>query len=165
MPQLIKEGQLKQNTWQVLPADSQNIPSEGHWLVPLSLWQEHTEELSSRVESIGIILEPTDDITALAPVLKSIALIAINFPTFADGRGFSLARQIREQLDYQGELRAQGYFLQDQLFYLQRCGFNAFLIDDSLELQECLESLKDFSDSYQAAVDEPQPLFRRRSHY
>lgn len=162
MPQLIKQNQLSQDSWQVLPADSTTIP-EGHWLIPLSLWQEHAETLATRSEPVGVILEPTDNLDALASSLDNIAVVAINFPIFTDGRAFSFARQLREQLDYQGEVRALGYFLQDQLFYLQRCGFNAFVVDDDWDVNECLDSLKVFSESYQAAVDEPQPLFRRRN--
>ncbi len=112
----------------------------------------------------AVILEPGETPDLIQGDLASLDYIAINFPVFADGRGFSYARELRE-LGYVGELRAVGYFMRDQLFYMQRCGFNAFQFaadqQQSAELEACLASLKDFSEVYQASVDQPQPLFQR----
>ena len=86
----------------------------------------------------------------------------VNFPVFTDGRGFSYARELRER-GLRGELRAGGHFIRDQLTYLQRCGFNAFQMADEAELEAALASLADFSEHYQASIDQPLPLFRRRA--
>ena len=67
-----------------------------------------------------------------------------------------------EDCDYQGELQAAGGYMQDQLFYLKRCGFDSYVVEDDADIESMLESLGDFSDSYQASSDEPRPLFRRR---
>ena len=91
-----------------------------------------------------------------------IAVIAINFPKFVDGRGYSIARILRDQLGYKGELRAIGDVLHDQLFYLKRCGFDSFAISEDTAAEAALSGLTDFSNSYQCAVDQPEPLFRRR---
>ncbi len=93
--------------------------------------------------------------------LEQIELIVINFPAFTDGRGFSYARHLRER-GYRGELRAGGHFIRDQLTYLRRCGFDAFQMADEPDLEAVLESLSDFTEFYQAADDQPLPLFRRR---
>jgi uncharacterized protein (DUF934 family) len=93
--------------------------------------------------------------------LDDLALVVINFPVFTDGRGFSYARELRER-GFKGELRASGNFIRDQLTYLRRCGFNAFSMADDAQLASALDSLSDFSESYQAAPDQPLPLFRRR---
>ena len=86
----------------------------------------------------------------------------VNFPVFTDGRGFSYGRQLRER-GFRGELRASGQFIQDQLTYLRRCGFNAFRMADETGLEAALGRLADFSESYQASADQPLPLFRRRA--
>jgi len=81
-----------------------------------------------------------------------------------DGRSFSTARILRERYGFKGELRAIGNFIRDQLCYLRRCGVNAFAFanpDTNLEI--AVKSLTDFSEYYQASVDQPLPLFRRRA--
>jgi uncharacterized protein (DUF934 family) len=107
-------------------------------------------------------LEPGEAPLPLFDHLGAIPLVAINFPTFMDGRGFSYARELRER-GFRGELRATGRFIRDQLAYLARCGFDAFEMEDASELEEALASLNDFSEFYQASAAQPQPLFRRRS--
>jgi uncharacterized protein (DUF934 family) len=86
----------------------------------------------------------------------------VHFPTFTDGRGYSTARLLRERYGYRGELRAVGDVLRDQLFYLSRVGFDAFALRQDQDAEGALASLADFSESYQASVERPQPLFRRR---
>lgn len=95
--------------------------------------------------------------------LLVLPVIAIYFSDFTDGRGFSLATLLRERYNYKGELRAFGNILPDQLFYLQRCGFNAFSFETEVNLQEACKALNDFSRSYQVASDQSIPLFRQRS--
>ena len=107
-------------------------------------------------------LEPGDDPARVADRLGSAARVEVNFPSFTDGRGYSIARLLRERHGYQGELRAVGDVQRDQLFYLSRCGFDAFLLRDGLDAQESLSALQDFSEAYQASVERPEPLFRRR---
>lgn len=110
----------------------------------------------------AVWLDSDDDAQLLKGQMDQLSVIAINFPAFADGRGFSLARILREQLGYTGELLAAGAFMQDQLFYLKRCGFDGFLLSDTADVDSCAQSLLDFSESYQAAHDQPTPLFKRR---
>ena len=107
-------------------------------------------------------LEPGQAPAPLFDALDDIPLILINFPAFMDGRGFSYARELRER-GYTGELRAVGHFIRDQLTYLARCGFNAFQMADDSQLEDALHSLDDLSEYYQAATDQPLPLFRRRA--
>ena len=93
---------------------------------------------------------------------KSFSLIALNFPVFSDGRSYTNARELRQQLNYEGEIRAIGDVLRDQLFYMLRCGFNAFEIRHDQDPDLCLAAFNDFQTGYQASIDEPDPLFRRR---
>ena len=109
------------------------------------------------------LLEPGDDPGALAGSLKRLTVVAVNFPKFGDGRAHSIARLLRERYGYRGELRAVGDVQRDQLFYLSRVGFDAFLLREGEDARAALAALTEFSETYQASVERPQPLFRRRS--
>lgn len=155
MPRLIKDGAIIDDHW-LLP-DHENAERQVGQICNVEQWLELPEKKGSAVQ-----LEPGQEPDVLFAHLEQIELIVINFPVFTDGRGFSYARHLREQ-GYKGELRAAGHFIRDQLTYLQRCGFNAFQMADETDLEASLESLGDFTEFYQAADDQPLPLFRRRS--
>ncbi len=108
------------------------------------------------------MLEPTDDPALLAGAVGLARVIAVNFPKFGDGRGYSIARLLRERYGYKGELRAVGEVARDHLQAMSRCGFDAFQLREGEDVQEALAAFDDFSDSYQATAAQPQPLFRRR---
>ena len=151
MPRLIKSGAISEDQW--LPASEEspgadNIPSLAQW------------QAGGNADAVQ--LEPGDGAAPLLERLDELKLVAINFPGFMDGRGFSYARELRER-GYQGEIRAVGQFIRDQLTYLSRCGFDAFQPADDSELEAWLENLSDFSEAYQASADRDQPLFRRRA--
>jgi uncharacterized protein (DUF934 family) len=154
MPRLIKDGTIIDDLWIALDPDSTS-PLAGQ-VCSLDQWLQLTDKNGSAVQ-----LEPGQEPIALAGYLDQLALVVINFPVFTDGRGFSYARNLREQ-GYRGELRAGGHFIRDQLTYLRRCGFDAFQMADESQLESALESLTDFTEFYQAAQDQPLPLFRRR---
>jgi len=109
-----------------------------------------------------IRLEPQDDPAAIAARLQNVSLVEINFPKFGDGRGFSIARLLRERYGYKGELRAVGQVARDHLHYMEQCGFDAFLLRDGEDVAEALAAFDDFSEHYQATVAQPVPLFKRR---
>lgn len=161
MPKLVKNHEIHENTWHVASQDS--TLSEGMWLLGLEQYLAQREANNPNLANLGIILPGDTDPESLSGMPLDVAVIAIDFPAFTDGRGFSLARSLREYFDYSGEIRATGYFLLDQVFYLSRCGFNAFEIGDDANIETFLNALDTFSVKYQAAIDEPQPLFRRRS--
>ena len=161
MPRLIKDGALADNQWQLLQDASADIPA-GQVIIPLDLWLAQRDQLSARSD-IGVWLESDQVAEQLGADAAKLPLIAINFPTFMDGRGFSTGRLLRERFGFTGELRAIGNYMRDQLFYLKRCGFNAFDCNEDMDAEAALASLSDFSESYQAAVDQPIPLYRRRA--
>jgi uncharacterized protein (DUF934 family) len=107
-------------------------------------------------------LEPHEDPAAIADRLGAAARVEVSFPKFTDGRGYSIARLLRERHGYQGELRAVGDVQRDQLCYLSRMGFDAFLLREGEDARAALADLAGFSETYQASVERPQPLFRRR---
>ncbi|MFY9315035.1 MAG: DUF934 domain-containing protein [Burkholderiales bacterium] len=110
-----------------------------------------------------VVLQPEDDPRALAGRLPGLKAVAVNFPKYADGRGYSLGRLLRERYGYQGELRAIGVVARDQLQLLARCGFDSFQLRDGEDAVEALKGLDDFSEAYQASAAQPLPLFRRRA--
>ena len=113
-------------------------------------------------ESEVLRLEPQDDLSVLTEKIKRVARVEVNFPKFGDGRGFSIARLLRERYGYKGELRAVGEVARDHLHNMAQCGFDAFLLRDGEDVEEALAAFDDFSEHYQATVAQPVPLFRRR---
>jgi uncharacterized protein (DUF934 family) len=105
-------------------------------------------------------LEPADDPAAVS--LEGVTRIEVNFPKFGDGRGYSIARLLRERHGYRGELRAVGEVTRDLLAYMEACGFDAFLLRDGEDAARALAGFEDFSEAYQASAAQPLPLFRRR---
>jgi uncharacterized protein (DUF934 family) len=94
-------------------------------------------------------LEPGDDPALVAGRLAGAARVEVNFPKFGDGRGFSIARLLRERHGYRGELRAVGQVTRDHLYFLERCGFDAFELREGEDAAEALAGFEDFSASYQ----------------
>ena len=162
MHQLLKDGAVVNNTWQLISADTDDLP-QGDILISVSCWQAQRHNLANHAGAVGVWIDSNEEIEAFVATILDLPLIAINFPKFVDGRGFSLARLLRDRYAYSGEIRAIGQIIRDQLFPMQRCGFNPFAFETELDLVEASKSLGDFSDAYQVAVDQPEPLFKRRA--
>ena len=161
MPKIIKDRVITDDSFPPVIRDGA-LPPEGPVLVGLSLWREHREQLLARGEPVGVQLEPVDDALALGDDVTRLAMIAIHFPAFADGRGYSQAWLLRNRLGYRGELRAVGDVFKDNLYYLSRCGFNSFAIRADKDIAIALRGLDDFSEGYLGSATTPEPLFRRR---
>ncbi|TNC80032.1 MAG: oxidoreductase [Oleiphilus sp.] len=162
MPKLIKNNAVQENKWQTLPKDAELDAVQEHSLVPLQLFLNNSEMLLSH-SGIGVWLDSDEEPESIVPYLDRIQLIAINFPKFVDGRGYSYARILRDRYGFKGEIRAIGDVLHDQLYFMKRCGFDAYAIRDDKDAEAALSGLNDFSENYQCAADEPRPLFRRRA--
>jgi uncharacterized protein (DUF934 family) len=173
MATLIKNGKTVADAWRLLdePVDRLLISAEdgllpdlpaGPLLVPLRIWQRRREDLVERGAGTGVWVGPDADPAAFAAHLAQLDVIAVRFTSFTDGRGYSLARLLRERCGYRGELRAMGEVLRDQLYYLASCGFDAFMLRDGEDPEAALAAFDDFSEAYQASVTRPNPLFRRR---
>ena len=119
-------------------------------------------QIVAQLSPPDLMLEPTDDPAIVAGAVGLAAVIAIHFPKFSDGRGYSIGRLLRERHGYKGELRAVGEVARDHLHAMEQCGFNAFQLREGEDPQEALTGFSDFSDSYQATAARPEPLFRRR---
>jgi uncharacterized protein (DUF934 family) len=110
-----------------------------------------------------LVLEPTDDPALLAGALAALRVIAVNFPKYGDGRGYSIARLLRERYGYQGELRAIGVVARDQLHAMAQCGFDTFDLREGEDVKAALAAFDDFSEAYQTSAAQRVPLFRRRA--
>ena len=162
MPQLIKDGKLIENNWVQITPEMDGVPAEGDIIVALPYWQENKQALLARSGQVAVWLEPGEETADLADDLDKLPMIAVNFPVFSDGRGYSYARELRTRYNYQGEVRAIGDVLQDQLFYMWRCGFDAFDIRADRDAEEALNGLKVFTVTYQADTHDPRPIYRRQ---
>jgi uncharacterized protein (DUF934 family) len=174
MPRLIKNRQIVEDQWLLMPEQESEALQErlaevaGHDLIiSLPCWralQEGTLTLPAGQDArLGIWLDSHELPAQIGAELSTLPVIALNFPSFRDGRPYSSARELRLNLGYQGELRATGDVLRDQLFYMARCGFDAFTPREDQDLEECLSAFDDFHEGYQGSVDQPIPLFRRRA--
>lgn len=164
MQRIIKNNQVVDETWHLLPKDVtlDELSNCDDYIVPLQLWRVHAHALKARDGGLGVWLDSDEEAEEIGEDAAQFQVIALNFPAFTDGRSYSNARLLRDRYQFKGELRAIGDVLRDQLFYMARCGFDAFAVRADKDPYEALESLKDFSVTYQAATDEPLPLFRRR---
>jgi len=157
MANLIKNKRIASDNWQKFEPAAEvslpDVPLTGDWLVPLVIWNEQRAQLSQRTGKNGVLLENTEDPRVLAADFDKLALIAVRFPKFTDGRGYSIARFVR-RLGWKGELRAVGDVLRDQLFYMTRCGFDAFELRADQDAQTALAAFSDFSAPYQSAIDD-----------
>lgn len=166
MAVIVKNRQIATDSWHLLKAGPDGalppVPPAGDVIVPLATWLAQRDALLSRAGQLGIWLDSHEDPALVAGDLQHFTLIAVNFPKMGDGRGHSIGRLLRERYGWQGELRAIGYVLRDLLFDLSRCGFDAFSLREGEDPQAALSAFNDFSEGYQASVDRPQPLFRRR---
>lgn len=167
MPKLIKDGAIVENTWALMAkpegdANTAEVPA-GQVIVPFSVWNAQKAQLQNRTD-VGVWLDSDETADLIGAEANRFPVIGLNFPLFMDGRAFSTARLLRERYGFKGELRAVGNFIRDQLCYLRRCGVNAFAFaNPEMDLEAAVKSLNDFQEYYQASVDQPLPLFRRRA--
>ena len=169
MPKIIKHARIVDDPWQVLRLATDETPADVHLphtatLLPLAVWRARRNEWLAAGTPVGVWLAADEGPEALADDLARLPVIGVDFPKFTDGRSYSNARLLRERYAYTGEIRAIGDVLQDQLFYMRRCGIDAYALRADKDLEQALAGLRAFSDSYQAAVDQPRPLFQRRLH-
>ena len=169
MAQLIKNGAVAVDLWKTLEINEADTPESivlpaGDVIFPFTVWQARKAEIVAARQRIGLLLQPEDRVEDIADDLASFAVIAVNFPKFVDGRGYSTAALLRQRYGYTGELRAVGNVLHDQLFFMKRVGFDSYAFTDGKNAAYAIEAgFTPFSDAYQAATDEPQPHFRRRA--
>jgi len=169
MPNLIKNKQVIENTWHIISSQEALACSNttDKLLISIELWEIAKERYSENFakQQLGLYIQSHESYTDVPEDYQQAPVIAINFPVFTDGRAYSIARDLRQKLNYQGELRAVGDVLHDQLGAMMRCGFDAFLLVDNENsrdhVEKALLAFDDFSAKYQSDSVESKPVYQR----
>lgn len=164
MPKLIKDHAIIDDVYTLVsPNEDGSLALPNHAvLVKLAVWQAHRAALLAHPHAKGVQLAPDEFAETIAADADKLDLIAIEFPAFADGRGYSTAYTLRSRYGFKGELRAVGDVFKDTLFYQQRSGFNAFAVRSDKNIEDALLGLKTFSQPYQGTAENVAPLYQRR---
>lgn len=158
---LIKDGRVVDDPW-IAVADDAPLPATGPVIVSLQRWRSESEALANRGAPIGVRLASHEQASEIAADLPRLALVAVTFPTYRDGRGYTTARLLRQRYRFQGELRAVGNVLRDQFLFLHRCGFDAFEVTKDADVAAWRTAIDELSVWYQPAADRRIPAVRLR---
>jgi uncharacterized protein (DUF934 family) len=153
--QIIKNREIVEDCWQHL-ADGDSLPdTSADIIVTVERWRKDRDALLARDGQLGITIGGGIHVDEIVDDLEHFDLVAVRFPEFRDGRGYTYARLLRERLGFKGEIRAVGNVLRDQLFYMERCGINAFEVQEDRDIHDALNAFREFTVRYQPAADGP----------
>ena len=158
---LVRGGKIT-NDPMVHVADDAELPGDGAILVSAARFLEDADALSRRAGRTGVIWPNNRDVDDLVPYLGRLAVVALVFPTFRDGRAYSQARLLRERYNYRGELRATGQVLRDQFLFMLRAGFDAFEVKKEKDAEAFANTVKRYSVFYQPTGDGRMTALHRR---
>ena len=160
---LIKDGRIVEDEW-VQVADGEPVPADRPAIVTFERWQEERASFDGRNAALGLRVKSGTLAPAIAADLDRFALVAIEFPKFRDGRGFSTARELRERYGYEGEIRAVGHVIPDQYRFLVRTGFTSAEAPEHTKPESWAHALTEITVAFQPSLDDAQPLslLRRR---
>ncbi len=169
--QVIRHRKIHSSAWRQLPdsvahAGGDPVPADDPVVVSLTRLLEDPDAILQRGRSLGVLIEPADDVRKLEPFLSRLASVSIDFPVFNDGRGYSQARLLRGQLGFRGELRAVGDIGRDHLAFLERCGFDVFVLRAGESPRAALAAFSEISLRFQTtgdAADTVASLRQRRA--
>ena len=149
MPLLKRTGEISDDTWITL-GDEDDVPPAGDVIV------SHTRLPLDVPGQLGISLPNDLDVSTLGPHIAQASLIVLTFPSFADGRAYSQARALRNTLSFEGDLRANGHLLPDQLAFMVEVGFDSFdLQTDRFPVERWSEALEDVTLTYHRHLSRP----------
>ena len=158
---LVKNGQIATDVF-FHAADGAELPGEAPVLVSAARFLEDPEGLLKRGK-VGVIWPNSRDLDDLVPYLDRLALVALVFPSFRDGRAYTQARLLRERHGYEGELRASGQVLRDQFVFMLRAGFDAFDVTKPADAAAFGEAARRYSVFYQPTGDGRLSALHRRN--
>ncbi len=160
---VIKDNAVIEDDWQLIKEIEDNAPlPEGLVILPFDYWKAHADELRDKNPKQGIWIDGDTETEVIVEDLPRLDLIALDFPAFKDGRSYSHARLLKQRYNFEGELRAVGDVLRDQLFYMLRCGFDSFQVREDKDAKAALAGFRDFTIRYQAAADDAVPIYKLR---
>lgn len=169
MAKIIRDRKIVEDDWIKLD-DHAPIAAVGKIIVSHTRWRAEKITLRSRGH-VGVAIPSHLDVSELKDDLPYLSLIAVSFAFIQpkpeggrsfDGRGYSQARRLRERYGYQEEIRASGEVFRDAMYYMHRCGINAFEVKPGQDLADALNAFNDFTIAYQGAADGHLPVFFRR---
>jgi uncharacterized protein (DUF934 family) len=158
---LVKNGKIASDTF-VRIADDAELPGDGAILISAARFLENAEALSRRLGKTGVIWPNNRDVDDLVPYLDRLAMVALAFPSFRDGRAYSQARLLRERHGFRGELRATGQVLRDQFVFMLRAGFDAFEVSKPADAVAFAVSARRYTVFYQPTGDGRVTALHRR---
>lgn len=158
MPKIIKDKQIVDDHWVTL-SDEQPVPAQGDVYVSLERFLADVPSFVEREGKIGVVANGAVDLSALIAVSTQVDAIALNFDKFPDGRSYSHAVLLRTRHGFEGELRASGDILRDQIFFLARCGFDVLALREDKDIEAALKSFNDFSVLYQPSADQDDAVY------
>lgn len=158
---LLENGRVIADRWTTV-ADDAPLPSDGPVIVGAARLREEVANLAGR--EIGVRLTSAETAESVVDLLPLVGLVAVEFPKFRDGRGFTTGRSLRQHHGFSGEIRAVGNTLPDQYRFLLRCGFSTVEIPDDRDPAPWQKALEEISVAYQPVVDQAPAasLLRRR---
>ncbi|MGH1463404.1 MAG: DUF934 domain-containing protein [Neptuniibacter sp.] len=157
MPLLINREVVADN-WTLI--NEETLDQTGDIIVPLALYLENKDSLDNREGQLAIQINGDDELDEVLSNLDKFPLIAVDFPAFRDGRGFSIARLLI-RAGYKGEIRATGDVGRDRIAYMERCGFTAIQISDDIFKEDMLSAFTEVSNYYQSATDSNRAVYHQ----
>ena len=166
---LIKDHQFIEDIYRHIPDSETVYSSDESVILPLELFLAKNNTFQSHTGSVGVLLSSDnkigEDVRLLVDYLDILSVVLIDFPTFRNGRGYSSARILRDELGFKKDIRAVGDVSYDQWHYMFRCGINSFEVSDDITLEQFTNSLSTFSASYQPASNDGLSIpWRRHPH-
>lgn len=150
MRQLLRQREIVADDWRYLGEPP--VGELDSLIIPLAEWRDHPAQWRAWQGRLGIRIGPTDRIETLRADLTCFKLIAVEFASPGEGRGYSQARLLRDRYGFSGELRAVGAVKRDQLFLMSRCGFDAFELAAGEDVQAASHALNTYTVAYQPRV-------------
>ncbi len=158
---LVKDGEVVADPFARIVGDAP-VPDSEAVLVPAARFLADSAELAAREAPTGVIWPNDQPVGQLAQHLARLALGALHFPSFRDGRAYSQARLLRERYGFCGELRATGQVLRDQFILLLRAGFDAFEVSKDADADAFPQAIARYSVLYQPDSIDQTPILQRR---
>ncbi len=165
MPKLIRrlaDGQFVAETDPFTSVSDEAELPPGDVIISLGRFQAEGERLLSEGRAVGVRIEPAEQVEALAYDLPRLALVAVAFPTYRDGRAYTSATLLRERLGFTGEVRAVGDVLREQAGFMVRCGIDAFEPNDGSDPDQWAHAVGRHRHVYQRAADRRVTAFQDR---
>ena len=160
---IIKDKKISDDDWVIVRELDEAAPiPEGNVILPFSYWQANRDVLLKQDSAHAVWIDGDVETEELSGDLDHFSIIGLDFPAFKDGRSYTHARMLRDRYGFEGELRAIGNVLRDQMFFMFRCGIDCFEVSEGKDAEEALKSFNDFSVRYQAAADDAVPIYKLR---